>query len=168
MIKSETCVREKGLGDISYHCILILCVCVHTCTQSCLILCDLINCSPPCSFVHGIFQARTLEWAAISSSRGSSQPRDRTWVSCVSCTGRRISLPLVPPEKPSYTLTCSQTEEMPPLIGEGDGNPLQCSCLENPRDGGAWWAAVYGVTQSQTWLKRLGSSSSWGRQLLVT
>ena len=46
-------------------------------------------------------------------------------------------------------------------IGEGNGNPLQCSCLENPRDGGAWWAAVYGVAQSRTWLKRLSSSSSW-------
>ena len=45
-------------------------------------------------------------------------------------------------------------------IGEGNGNPLQCSCLENPRDGGAWWAAVYGVTHSWTWLKRLSSSSS--------
>ena len=45
-------------------------------------------------------------------------------------------------------------------IGEGNGKPLQCSCLENPRDGGAWWAAVYGVTQSQTRLKRLSSSSS--------
>ena len=45
-------------------------------------------------------------------------------------------------------------------IGEGNGNPLQCSCLENPRDGGAWWAAVYGVTQSWTQLKRLNSSSS--------
>ena len=44
-------------------------------------------------------------------------------------------------------------------IGEGNGNPLQCSCLENPRDGGAWWAAVYGVAQSWTWLKRLSSSS---------
>ena len=43
-------------------------------------------------------------------------------------------------------------------IGEGNGNPLQCSCLENPRDRGAWWAAVYGVTQSQTWLKWLSSS----------
>ena len=43
--------------------------------------------------------------------------------------------------------------------GEGNGNPLQCSCLENPRDGGAWWAAVYGVAQSQTWLKRLSSSN---------
>ena len=38
-------------------------------------------------------------------------------------------------------------------IGEGNGNPLQCSCLENPRDGGAWWTAVYGVTQSRTRLK---------------
>ena len=38
-------------------------------------------------------------------------------------------------------------------IGEGNGNPLQCSCLENPRDGGAWWAAIYGVTQSRTRLK---------------
>ena len=45
-------------------------------------------------------------------------------------------------------------------IGEGNGNPLQCSCLGNPRDGGAWWAAVYGVAQSRTRLKRLSSSSS--------
>ena len=45
-------------------------------------------------------------------------------------------------------------------IGEGNGNPLHCSCLENPRDGGAWWAAVYGVAQSGTRLKRLSSSSS--------
>ena len=44
-------------------------------------------------------------------------------------------------------------------IGEGNGNPLQCSCLENPRDCGAWWAAVYGVAQSWTRLKRLSSSS---------
>ena len=42
-------------------------------------------------------------------------------------------------------------------IGEGNGNPLQCSCLENPRDGGAWWAAVYGVTQSWIRLRRLSS-----------
>ena len=45
-------------------------------------------------------------------------------------------------------------------IGEGNGNPLQCFCLENPRDGGAWWAAVYGVAQSRTRLKQLSSSSS--------
>ena len=46
-------------------------------------------------------------------------------------------------------------------IGEGNGNPLQCSCLENPRDGGAWWAAIYGVAQSRTRLKRLSSSSRY-------
>ena len=40
-----------------------------------------------------------------------------------------------------------------PLDGEGNGNPLQCSCLENPRDGGAWWTAVYGVAQNRTQLK---------------
>ena len=44
-------------------------------------------------------------------------------------------------------------------IGEVNGNPLQCSCLENPRDGGVWWATVYGVAQSWTRLKRLSSSS---------
>ena len=45
-------------------------------------------------------------------------------------------------------------------IGEGNGNPLQCSCLENPRDRGAWWAAVYGVAQSWTQLKQLSSDSN--------
>ena len=50
----------------------------------------------------------------------------------------------------NFSLSCT---------GEGNGNPLQCSCLENPRDGGAWWAAVYGVAQSRTRLKRLSSSS---------
>ena len=49
-------------------------------------------------------------------------------------------------------------------IGEGNGNPLQCSCMENPRDGGAWWAAVYGVSQSRTRLKRLSSSSSSSKE----
>ena len=45
-------------------------------------------------------------------------------------------------------------------MGEGNGNPLQCSCLENPRDGGGWWAAISGVAESRTQLKRLSSSSS--------
>ena len=45
-------------------------------------------------------------------------------------------------------------------IGEGNGNPLQCSCLENPRDSGAWWAAIYWVAQSRTRLKQLSSSSN--------
>ena len=53
-------------------------------------------------------------------------------------------------------------------IGEGNGNPLQCSCLENPRDGGAWWAAIYGVAQSRTRLTRLSSSSSSSKQITRT
>ena len=53
-------------------------------------------------------------------------------------------------------------------IGEGNGNPLQCFCLENLRDRGAWWASVYGVTQSWTRLKRLSSSSSSSRGYYVS
>ena len=52
-------------------------------------------------------------------------------------------------------------------IGEGNGNPLQYSCLEDPRDGGAWWAAVYGVAQSQTQLKWLSSNRVEARTDLV-
>ena len=52
-------------------------------------------------------------------------------------------------------------------IGKGNGSPLQCSCLENPRDGGAWWAAVYGVAQSQRQLKWLNSSSSREKSLVA-
>ena len=59
-------------------------------TQSCPILYDPMDCSLPGSFVHGIFQARALEWVAISFSRGPSQPRDRTLVSCIS--GRRFTV----------------------------------------------------------------------------
>ena len=61
----------------------------------------------------------------------------------------------------SYTTTRLHFHFSLSCIGEGNGNPLQCSCLENPRDGGAWWAAVYGVTQSWTRLKRLSISSCW-------
>ena len=51
--------------------------------------------------------------------------------------------------------------------GEGNGNPLQCPCLENPRGGGAWWAAIYGVAQSWTRLKRLSSSSKKAKQASI-
>ena len=70
----------------------VCCFCLAA--KLCLIFCDPVDCSPPGSSAHGIFQARTLEWGAISSSRGSSRPRDRTRVSCISCTGRQAdSLP---------------------------------------------------------------------------
>ena len=73
------------------------------------------------------------------------------------------------------SLRVDTTEQLPfhfslSCIGKGNGNPLQCSCLENPRDGRAWWAAVYGITQSRTRLKQLSSSSSsrrWREPALV-
>ena len=67
--------------------------------QLCPTLCHPVDCSSPGSSVHGILQARTLEWVAMPSSRGSPWPRDRTCVSYVSCTGRHSSLPLAPPGK---------------------------------------------------------------------
>ena len=67
-------------------------VCVHACsiTQSCSTLCDSMDCCPPGSSVHGIFQASILEWVTISSSRGSSRPRDRPCISYIPCIGRQI------------------------------------------------------------------------------
>ena len=65
--------------------------------QSCPTLCDPMDCGLPNSYVHGIVQARIPEWVAISSSRGSFQPRDWTHVSHISCIGSLGSLPLVPP-----------------------------------------------------------------------
>ena len=67
-------------------------LCVHVCkvTQSCLTLCDPRDYSPPGSSVHGILQARTLEWVALPSSGGSSQPKDQTRVSYIFCIGRHV------------------------------------------------------------------------------
>ena len=73
------------------------CISIYFVVQSLsyvLLFCDSLDCSPPVSFVHGISQARTLELVAISSSRGSSQPKDQICVSCISCIGRQILLPL--------------------------------------------------------------------------
>ena len=69
-----------------------LSVCMHACSvaQSCLTLCNPMGCRPSGSSVHGIFQARIVQWVAISYSKGSSQPRDRTHISCISWTGRQI------------------------------------------------------------------------------
>ena len=86
-------------------------------------------CTTPRPVAHQAPQARILEWAAMPM--GSSWPRDRTHVSYVFCIGKRV-----------LYHSCH--------LREGDGNPLQCSCLENPRDGGALWAAVCGVAESDT------------------
>ena len=83
------------------------CMCAKS-LRSYLTLCNPMDCSPPGSSVHGIFQGRILEWVAMLSSRGSSRPRDQTFVSNVSCIGRRFFfflfffLPLVPTGKPKH------------------------------------------------------------------
>ena len=84
-----------------------------TCAQSlCRVrLCSPVDCSPPGSSVLGILQARTLEWAAKPSSRRSSQARDQTYVSSVSCTGRQ-SLPLASPGKPDTCHNTVNSEDM--------------------------------------------------------
>ena len=175
--------------------------------QSCPTLCHPRDCSPPACSVHGILQARILEWLALFSSRGSFQTRDPICASCVSCIGRQVLYHQHHCDSPNlkYLLSESLQKRLPvpdlwqPIpvllsgkshgwrslvgcslwgreewdmteqlhfdfslscIGEGNGNPLQCSCLENPRDREAWWAAVSGVAQSRTRLKQLSSSSS--------
>ena len=92
---------------ILYVCICV-CVCVCACAkllQSCLILCYPIDCSLPGCSVHGILQPRILEWVAISFSRGPSQPRDQTHVSCL-LHWQTGSLPIVPPEKSICVCVC--------------------------------------------------------------
>ena len=80
--------HKEYLRQVSYFIYILLenkpCVKSVSCVQ---LFCDPVNCSLPSSSVHGIFQARLPEWVAISSSRGSSQPRDETFLSCVSCIG---------------------------------------------------------------------------------
>ena len=90
---------------------------------------------------------------AISSSRGSSWPRN--W-NCISWSPALVGrfFTTAPPGRPSNVYYGSQkidalsSNEHPP--GEGNGNPLQYSCLQNPMDGGAWWATVHGVAKSRT------------------
>ena len=100
-------------------------------------------------FSKGMLISRRRQW---HPTRALSPEKSHRWRSLLGCspwdheesdTTERLHFHL--------SLSCT---------GEGHGNPLQCSCLENPRDGGAWWAAVYGVAQSRTRLKRLSSSRS--------
>ena len=134
-------------------------------------LCNPMDCSLPGPPVHGILQARVLEWVAISFSRGSSRSRDQTQVSMspslageffttsntlnggVASTGASLVLQ----DKKS---TCKAGDsgdlgwisELGRSPGGGNGNPLQDSYLGNPMDRGAWRATVHGVAKSWTWL----------------
>ena len=106
-----------------------------------------MECSTPGSSVRGILQASILEWVAMPSSGGSSQPRDWTCVSLCFLHWQAGSLPLVPPGKPSTNYNCYY---LCTITGEGNGTPLQYSCLENPMDRGSWSAAVHGVDEGRT------------------
>ena len=124
--------------------------------QSCPTLYDPMDCSIPGSSIHGIFQARVLEWVAISFSRGSSQPRDRTWVSHIA--GRRFTVWATREaslEPVSYNQKCNWASAF-----------VTCCTMERPNtksmvfykekqvllDRGVWWATVHGVPNSRTWL----------------
>ena len=148
--------------------------------QWCLTLCDPMECSLLPSSVHGIFQARVLEWGAIAFCRGSSWPRDWTQVSrtvgrqfTLWAPGKSVDEEVEPKEMEGTNQVALVVKN--PLANAGDvrdaglipgsgrspgggpGNPFQYSCLENPMDRGTWWATVPGVMESRTWLKWLST-----------
>ena len=127
--------------------------------QSCPTLWDSMDCSLPGSLVHVLFQTRILDWVAMPSSRGSSQSRDQTRVSYVTCK-QVFFLPLAllwgfPGGSEGKASACN-AEDLGSIpgsgrsSGKGNGNPLQYSCLENPMDRGAWWTTVHGIAKSRT------------------
>ena len=121
--------------------------------QSCLTLCDPMDYTPPGSSVHGILQARTLEWVSISSSRGSSWPKD--WTESPEVAGKFFTL--------SHR-ECRFNPWVEKILWRGNGNPLQYSCQDNPMDREAWRVTFPGVTKSQTqlsdWAHMHNSASS--------
>ena len=157
----------------------VVCVLV---TQSCLTLCDPMVGSLPGFSVHGILQARILEWITIHFSRGTSQPRDRTLVSCIAgrlftvwaigkslssgqesacqCRGHRFGpgrFHILQGESACNAQDPGSVPGSGRSSGEGNGNPLEYSCLEKSTDRGAWQATVHGVAKSGT---RLSDSLS--------
>ena len=131
-----------------------------------------MDCSPSSSSVHEISQARIPAWIAISCSRRSFRPRDWTCVSYIPWIGRQILyhewllgsgklfvtlLFMFPVLENNFFSSSLQTLIIGlthGAFGEGNGTPLQCSCLENPMGTGAWWAVVHGVAKLDTteWL----------------
>ena len=95
--------------------------------QSCATLCDPMDCSPPGSSVHGIFQARVLDWVAISFSRVSSQTRDQTRVSCV--VGRRFTIPQIS-KRQAYHLHFNTVQNIICVIMNIDESVFFCFATE--------------------------------------
>ena len=116
---------------------------------------------PQTEYASEVFLNDLMVWflleAPLGEGHGTPLPvllpgKSHGWRSCVGCSPwGHEELDTTEQLHFHFSLSC---------IGEGNGNPLQSSCLENPRDRGAWWAAIYGVTQSRTRLKRFSSSSS--------
>ena len=125
------CMRVKSKSEVA---------------QLCLTLHDPMDCSPPVSSVHGIFQARVLEWGAIAFSGwdlGTAKIRvfPRCFLASLGLTG----------EESTYDAgDAGLIPEWGRSFGKENGNPLQYSCLGNPMDRGAWQAIVHGVTKSWT------------------
>ena len=148
---------KKKYYMLQLHCVVLFCA---KSFQSCLTLWDPIDCSPPGSSVQGILQARLLEWVSKSSSRRSSWSRNRTHLSRISCIGRQILYHWATWEDPSYIIKEQIKDQIWNRVnlliigtiytGDGNDNPLQYSCLENPLDepGGLQSMGL----QSGTWL----------------
>ena len=140
--------------------------------QSCPTLCNPIDCSPQGYSVHGILQARILEWVAVPFCRGSSQARDWTgsphililWLKSPSAVILRSKITIIliiimdfPSGSDGKESACragdpSSIPGSGRFQGEGNGYPFQCSCLENSMDRVTLQATVHGIAKCQTWL----------------
>ena len=116
------------------------CVCVCSVAQLCPIFCDPMDCSPPGTPVHGIFQSRILEQVAISSFKGSFQPRDQSCVSCISCMGKCIL----------YHCTSWETQLI--IAAAAAAKSLQsCLTLWDPIDSSPPGSPVPGISRQEHW-----------------
>ena len=149
--------KNTGVG---YH-FLLQCMKVKSereVAQSCPTLDDPTDCSLSGSSIRGIFQARVLEWGAIAfSGERILVAINLSHSHCQAHSGSSLTkcIKLIEWKQERWDLGQKMSVDLGVISkrwGEGNGNPLQYSCLENPTDGGAWWAAIHGDTKSRTWL----------------
>ena len=134
--------REKK----SFECVAAAAAAAAKSLQSCQTLCDPMDCSPLGSSVHGIFQARVLSNLLLITTQGASLGTHTIIWFLTSLVAQTVK---------ASAYNTGDLGSIPGLgrsPGEGNSNPLQYSCLENPMDRGAWQAKVHGVAKSQTWL----------------
>ena len=140
----------SGLADqvhnSPYLCLVISSVQFSSVSQSCPTLCNTIDCLLMAFLINNCWRGKWQPTPVLLPGKSHWQRSlvgYSPWGHEESDTTERLHF--------QFSLSC---------VREENGNPLQCSCLENPGDRGAWWAAVCGVAQSRTWLKRLSSNSS--------